>query len=334
MRYDGFDDTTGRLDEADQRRAAQGTGRDRNLSPSLRFVRDEGPADVSGEPSPPAEQRYEPGSKPYDSGTVGDRRDAHPAANGPERSQTVCTAKGPSPSNLFRLHPGYGLGLSGLSLVTLLALLAYQMVSIRESRSRTDALEVRLDRLAGTLSGHVAAAMSDPLERLETRLDKLDTELSQLQALEGRVAKNRTDIADLADMVRLRTAGVPVAVEAELPTDGAEVESDAVAARPSTPPENLTAATQTKREVIPAAATHGPWAVSLIIVSDRDKAEKLRQQYEAKGVVSELQVIASSSGKNLYQLRVTGLSDQQAAEAEARRITDRLGLRDLWIARD
>jgi len=76
----------------------------------------------------------------------------------------------------------------------------------------------------------------------------------------------------------------------------------------------------------------GHWAINLIAVASKSKAQALQRNYAAKGVEVELIPIrASHSSRKLLGLGISGFSNREEAAARAEGVKRKLGIRDVWI---
>jgi cell division septation protein DedD len=74
------------------------------------------------------------------------------------------------------------------------------------------------------------------------------------------------------------------------------------------------------------------WAINLIALSSRSKAQELQRDYIAKGLDVELiHLGASRSLGKLFGLRIPGFASREEAVAYAESVKQKLGIRDVWI---
>jgi hypothetical protein len=74
------------------------------------------------------------------------------------------------------------------------------------------------------------------------------------------------------------------------------------------------------------------WAINLIALASRSKAQELQRDYIAKGVDVELIYLgASRSRGKLFGLRIPGFASREEAVAYAESVKQKLGIREVWI---
>lgn len=74
------------------------------------------------------------------------------------------------------------------------------------------------------------------------------------------------------------------------------------------------------------------WAINLIALGSKTKAQELQSDYAAKGVDVELiQIRTSRSRGKLFGLRVPGFASREEAVAYAGGVKQKLGIREVWI---
>ena len=95
------------------------------------------------------------------------------------------------------------------------------------------------------------------------------------------------------------------------------------------------------KEITPAAPVvqtqetiigDGPWVINLVSLPHRADAERFVADAESKGVVAGLYQV-TVRGKNYWRVHVPGFTTAAEAKAKSSLIKEKLGLKDVWVAK-
>lgn len=113
----------------------------------------------------------------------------------------------------------------------------------------------------------------------------------------------------------------------------------AVQAREATArPDQANAATSSPEAVQPEAVAEPPvtpagdWVINIASYTNEGIARRKLDEMQQQGVAVEL-VTAEVNGRTVYRARVFGFATRQEASAQARRIREKLGIKETWIAK-
>ncbi len=76
----------------------------------------------------------------------------------------------------------------------------------------------------------------------------------------------------------------------------------------------------------------GPWVINLVSLPHKADAERFVADAESKGVATGLYQV-TVRGKNYWRVHVPGFSTVAEAKAKASMIKEKLGLKDVWVAK-
>nr|WP_158651792.1 SPOR domain-containing protein [Marinobacterium profundum] len=179
--------------------------------------------------------------------------------------------------------------------------------------SRVSDLEARLDAqiaLAATPPAPVdnsnqIAAISE----LNSRIDTLQAALDELQT--------QSDTGKESDAPAINAdSGGPIS------------KTEANTAALAEPEETEVAASE--HIMAPAQDT---WLINIASFSQQKSAQQMQSKLVALGQSATTESV-NLKGKILYRVRITGLPDRKAAEAQAQRLQKELQLSGLWVAKD
>jgi len=94
--------------------------------------------------------------------------------------------------------------------------------------------------------------------------------------------------------------------------------------------EPAAAATETLAQATVRA--DGPWVINLASVQHKKNADHFRAKVESRGIAAELYQV-TVKGRDYWRVHVPGFATAAEARAEARLIKEKLGIDDVWIAK-
>jgi uncharacterized protein YoxC len=99
-------------------------------------------------------------------------------------------------------------------------------------------------------------------------------------------------------------------------------------------PERSTAGSEAEEAASPAEAQEAHWAINLVALTSRERAEAVQAAYADKGVVADVVALRHSGSRvTLYGVSVPGFSSRAEAAAFAPKVKAKLGIREVWIFR-
>jgi hypothetical protein len=76
----------------------------------------------------------------------------------------------------------------------------------------------------------------------------------------------------------------------------------------------------------------GPWAINLVSLQHKADAERFLVKANSRGIAAEIDQV-TVKGKIYWRVHVSGFSTAAEAGAKASQIKEKLGLKDVWIAK-
>jgi septal ring-binding cell division protein DamX len=161
------------------------------------------------------------------------------------------------------------------------------------------------------------AAVSEPGQALADLSARLDTLTVSVAALDGKLAA--------------ASPGATLETAALENCNDASATHEPVPA-PAPQPAATAAAVRDVEAILdaPAAARNGPWVINLVSLFDKAAADRFVAAAESKGVrVTENRVTVK--GREVWRLQIGGFATQQDARAYGATVSEKLGLKDVWV---
>ena len=165
------------------------------------------------------------------------------------------------------------------------------------------------------------AAVSEPGQALAELNERVDTLTVSVAALDGKLAAASP-----------RASFEAAAMEKTPHPDNDAGAGPEPVATPVAEPVATAAAVREVEAVLdaPAAARNGPWVINLVSLYDKAAADRFVAAAETKGVrVSENRVTVK--GREVWRLQISGFAEQQDARAYGVTVSEKLGLKDVWV---
>ena len=192
------------------------------------------------------------------------------------------------------------------------------------------ALKHRLSALEAGSRNHAAAlsemrdrfaAVGEPGQALADLSARLDTLTVSVAALDGKLA-----------VASPRASFEAAAMEKTPHPDNDASAGPEPVATPVAEPVVTAAAVREVEAVLdaPADAPNGPWLINLVSLFDKAAADRFVATAESKGVrVTENRVTVK--GREVWRLQIDGFATQQEARAYGATVSEKLGLKDVWV---
>ena len=220
---------------------------------------------------------------------------------------------------------------------------------------------------ANNLSGGVSEQHRNPVE-LPSRLSTTDTEglRNDIILLTEQVQTLTTSVSDLKiELLRIHTVTDSIAVLGdELTSDASrqQVTVTGIATRIETLPspaagirngsatddkdtdksgDATSSSLVTTNEITPTASgiqtqetitNNGPWVINLASLPHKADADRFMANAESRGVTADLYQV-TVKGKYYWRVRVSGFTTAAEAKAKASQLKEKLGLKDVWVAK-
>jgi hypothetical protein len=99
-------------------------------------------------------------------------------------------------------------------------------------------------------------------------------------------------------------------------------------------PEPSAAGSSSEEAAAPAGAQGAHWAINLVALTSREKAEAAQAAYKDEGVFADVVALRRSGSRvTLYGVSIPGFSSRAEAAAFAPKVKAKLGVREVWIFR-
>jgi hypothetical protein len=192
------------------------------------------------------------------------------------------------------------------------------------------ALKHRLSALEAGSRNHAAAlsemrdrfaAVGEPGQALADLSARLDTLTVSVAALDGKLA-----------VASPRASFEAAAMENNPhPEDDSTASPEPAAAAGPVPAATAAAARDVEAVLdTPAEAGSGPWRVNLVSLYDQAAADRFVAMADSKGVrVTQNRVTVK--GREVWRLQISGFATQQEARAYGATVSEKLGLKDVWV---
>ena len=165
------------------------------------------------------------------------------------------------------------------------------------------------------------AAVGEPGQALADLSARLDTLTVSVAALDGKLAAASP-----------RASFEAAAMEKTPHPDNDASAGPEPVATPVAEPVVTAAAVREVEAVLdaPADAPNGPWLINLVSLFDKAAADRFVATAESKGVrVTENRVTVK--GREVWRLQIDGFATQQEARAYGATVSEKLGLKDVWV---
>ena len=294
-----------------------------NASSVLGLIRDDGPAafdsvlqdvaDHSGAAVPLQEVEAASGGPP---------RPAAPETSGTEPG-TDATASAREPRRLRLLW--------ALTVVLIVGVLLYGLWTVDALRR----VHADLRALAGRVDTAESAAWETQLNSLRQQLKVLEARLQEQQQRLAALRAARSEswrplAADLAQL-QARVA----ALEPKTPGGPSAGAGEPAVSSPEGTTQGAPRPSESEGQAGDSPGSAAPtenWAVNLITVAGKARADAYRTRYAAHGLDVRTDVF-EKGGRSLYRLYVDGYPDRATALREGARLKEALGLDELWVTR-
>jgi hypothetical protein len=189
-------------------------------------------------------------------------------------------------------------------------------------KRRLSALETDSRNHAAALSGmgNRLSTVDRPVQELADLNARVETLAVSVAALEGR-------LAPVARGQSIEVAGMEKAAAAV--ADASVPEKSIVSPRP----EAKTAGSVGEVEAAldkPVAGSDADWVINLVSLYDKAAADRFMSTAKSKGVrVDQNEVTVK--GRQVWRLQITGFTTHQEARAYAAGVSEKLGLKDVWV---
>ena len=168
---------------------------------------------------------------------------------------------------------------------------------------------------------HRFAAVGEPGQALADLSARLDTLTVSVAALDGKLA-----------VASPRASFEAAAMENNPhPEDDSTASPEPAAAAGPVPAATAAAARDVEAVLdTPAEAGSGPWRVNLVSLYDQAAADRFVAMADSKGVrVTQNRVTVK--GREVWRLQISGFATQQEARAYGATVSEKLGLKDVWV---
>ena len=181
-------------------------------------------------------------------------------------------------------------------------------------------------------------AVSDTVTQLESLPPPVSDTVTQLEALPSPVADTVTQLEALPSpatgtVTRLETLPSPAAgsgnVSSSIVKDAGK--SGDASKTPLAAVNAITPAAQGIQQQEPITA-NGPWVINLVSIPHKIDAERYMEKAQSKGVAAGLYQV-TVKGTDYWRVQVSGFSSAAEAKSEAKQIKEKLGLKDVWVAK-
>ena len=210
-----------------------------------------------------------------------------------------------------------------VSLVSAMLILVLDFGDNAGLKHRLSALEAGSRNHAAALSEmrDRFAAVGEPGQALADLNARLDTLTVSVAALDGKLAAAAP-----------RASFEAAAMENNLHPENDATASPEPAATPVPVPAATAAAARDVEAVLdrPAEAGSGPWLINLVSLYDQAAADRFVATADSKGVrVTQNRVTVK--GREVWRLQISGFATQQEARAYGATVSEKLGLKDVWV---
>ena len=93
----------------------------------------------------------------------------------------------------------------------------------------------------------------------------------------------------------------------------------------------ITSAPQTLQHQEPTTG-NGPWVINLVSIPHKIDAERYMEKAQSRGVAAGLYKV-TVKGTDYWRVQVSGFSSAADAKSEAKQIKEKLGLKEVWVAK-
>jgi cell division septation protein DedD len=181
-------------------------------------------------------------------------------------------------------------------------------------------------------------AVSGTATQLEARPSPAADNVTQLEALPSPAADTVTRLETFPSpatdtVTQLETLPSPAAGSANVSgsiVKGAGKSGDA--SKTSLAAANaITPAAQAIQQQEPITG-NGPWVINLVSIPHKIDAERYMEKAQSRGVAAGLYQV-TVKGTDYWRVQVSGFSSAAEAKSEAKQIKEKLGLKDVWVAK-
>ena len=183
--------------------------------------------------------------------------------------------------------------------------------------------------------------LTEQVQILTTSVSDLKSKLLRISAVTDSIATLGNELSDASqqqatvsgNVTRIETLPSPAAGKGNvIASDGKN--TDTLVDVTSTPLVAI-------KEVTPTASgvqtqetitNNGPWVINLASLPNKADAKRFMENAESKGVAAGLYQV-TVRGKNYWRVHVPGFTSAAEAKAKASLIKEKLGLKDVWIAK-
>jgi cell division septation protein DedD len=183
--------------------------------------------------------------------------------------------------------------------------------------------------------------LTEQVQILTTSVSDLKSMLLRISAVADSIATLGNELSDASqqqatvsgNVTRIETLPSPAAGKGNvIASDGKN--TDTLVDVTSTPLVAI-------KEVTPTASgvqtqetitNNGPWVINLASLPHKADAKRFMENAESKGVAAGLYQV-TVRGKNYWRVHVPGFTSAAEAKAKASLIKEKLGLKDVWIAK-
>lgn len=214
-----------------------------------------------------------------------------------------------------------GMGLIGLGVF------AYSLNSqIAELRTNLVALDSRIKSLEVSKEGKMNAMAlfsqaNERVNRLVTKVNRISNEVVDLKRKSQELSDNKTVETPLVKSGSF-SGKTPVA----------QSQIKQMITEKGKKPDLITQIPSSKGAPEIVNNQQQGWVVNLVSVRDQKLAEKLRSEFQSKGVPTEQQKV-EINGKAMYRLRAVGFATKREADKFGAQAIKKLRLKSFWVAR-
>jgi cell division septation protein DedD len=210
-------------------------------------------------------------------------------------------------------------------------------IKLQSIHAVTDSIAALGNELAPGASQQLGA-ISDTVTRSEPLPSPVADTVAQLEALQSPVADTVSRLEALPSpatgtVTRLETLPSPAAGSGNV---SSSIVKDA---GKSGDASNTTLAAV--NAITPAApgiqhqetiAGNGPWVINLVSIPNKIDAERFMEKAQSRGVAAGLYQV-TVKGTDYWRVQVSGFSSAAEAKSEARQVKEKLGIKDVWVAK-